>query len=772
MKHFCILFFLAIFSLNTQAQEYPVSTGSIVDCGGFLVDNGFSASDYGPNENSTTTICPDGTDDPIVNLYFASFNLGEGDQLSIYDGVDTNAPLIGTFTGIQIQSQDITSTNLAGCLTVNFTSNGDASVGSFGAEISCGLPCARPLPVVTTNQQDSNPVRLCVGEELVFDASTSQFAEGTSLATLEWDFNDGTTDNASWPTVAHSFTEPGAYVVQLHLTDDDECTSAVLPDVLIYVATFPEMTAVADDYLVCLGQEVNLTGLAIPVNWSALPDANFGGALYIPDDQSQCFSDELIFGGFAPGASIETVDDLEYLFINFEHTFMGDLTISFICPNGQTLLVHNQGGGGTHLGFSNEMDDPNLPGEGWDYYWAPDATNGTWSAEAAAGTTIDNGGGIQSLVAGTYSSDQPFSNLIGCPLNGAWAVEVCDLWGADDGFIFDWSVQFAADLYPDIISFTPSIGAGCDSTFWSGQFIIDNGGNCDDVTLLPTQEGTFLYTYTALDNHGCSYTEEISISAFPGPVPTAGPDGPFCGDPVQLSGSVTNPVNGITYIYTWTPSANLSGANTQNPTASNLSETTTFVFSVQPSNDPQCLVSDDVTLFIPATPPSLPIDSLEWCAGGDYLIELPFEGTDYDYTWYFSPSDDIQGEQIQTSDLGHQATNTGHYTLTYVEPVCGFAGASTYYVELLLCNITIPNVFSPNGDGTNDQLVILGLENFPKSTIKVYSRWGGLVYEDDNYTNNWSPRDLAEGTYFFVLGVNKRDGAFDYYESHLTLVRD
>ena len=40
--------------------------------------------------------------------------------------------------------------------------------------------------------------------------------------------------------------------------------------------------------------------------------------------------------------------DIMNIFMNFEHSYMGDITITFICPNGQSILVHQQGGAGTY----------------------------------------------------------------------------------------------------------------------------------------------------------------------------------------------------------------------------------------------------------------------------------------------------------------------------------------------------------------------------------------------------------------------------------------
>ena len=56
---------------------------------------------------------------------------------------------------------------------------------------------------------------------------------------------------------------------------------------------------------------------------------------------------------------------------------MGDLVISIVCPNGQSMTVHQQGGGNTFLGEPIDNDADGSLGVGFDYYWAPDASTGT-----------------------------------------------------------------------------------------------------------------------------------------------------------------------------------------------------------------------------------------------------------------------------------------------------------------------------------------------------------------------------------------------------------
>ena len=159
----------------------------------------------------------------------------------------------------------------------------------------------------------------------------------------------------------------------------------------------------------------------------------------IPDVLGECFAYDFELNQFPPGQFIqEASTEIENLFINMEHSFMGDLVITFICPNGQSIMVHSQGGYETFLGVPVDNDaDPNTPGIGFDYSWDPSATNGTWE---------DNAGGT--LPAGSYESVNPFANLDGCPLNGVWQIEICDFLGSDNGFVFDFGINFINDFGP------------------------------------------------------------------------------------------------------------------------------------------------------------------------------------------------------------------------------------------------------------------------------------------------------------------------------------
>ncbi len=72
-----------------------------------------------------------------------------------------------------------------------------------------------------------------------------------------------------------------------------------------------------------------------------------------------------------------------------------------------------------------------------------------------------------------------------------------------------------------------------------------------------------------------------------------------------------------------------------------------------------------------------------------------------------------------------------------------------YFDEPLQEEIIIPNVITPNGDGSNDVFVI---ENLPEhSSLTIYSSNGTQVFHSDSYENNWPPSGVAAGRYYYTL---------------------
>jgi len=92
-----------------------------------------------------------------------------------------------------------------------------------------------------------------------------------------------------------------------------------------------------------------------------------------------------------------------------------------------------------------------------------------------------------------------------------------------------------------------------------------------------------------------------------------------------------------------------------------------------------------------------------------------------------------------------------------------------YSIEVISedCEIIIPTGFSPNGDNINDLWIIQGAENIEYINVKIFNRQGQIVFEDNNYQNNWDGTDLSFGAYFYVVEFSTGQS----FTGHITLKR-
>ncbi|TLX76222.1 tandem-95 repeat protein [Labilibacter sediminis] len=77
--------------------------------------------------------------------------------------------------------------------------------------------------------------------------------------------------------------------------------------------------------------------------------------------------------------------------------------------------------------------------------------------------------------------------------------------------------------------------------------------------------------------------------------------------------------------------------------------------------------------------------------------------------------------------------------------------------------LEVYEVFSPNGDGTNDYFVLPWLTQYDRVSIEIFNRWGNVVYQSDKYNNDWNGQSnkgirigdqLPVGTYFYIIKVH------------------
>jgi gliding motility-associated-like protein len=146
----------------------------------------------------------------------------------------------------------------------------------------------------------------------------------------------------------------------------------------------------------------------------------------------------------------------------------------------------------------------------------------------------------------------------------------------------------------------------------------------------------------------------------------------------------------------------------------------------------------------------------------------------------FSAQDTITTEEPVEIDAGanyasyhwNTGESTQQITATYdgwygviIESQQGCIGGDSVYVlffepplppEPINENIYIPNAFSPNGDGLNDEFKVIGhSENISSFHMYIYDRWGALVFESRDIFEGWDgkyKKKLAPvGTYVYKI---------------------
>jgi len=120
----------------------------------------------------------------------------------------------------------------------------------------------------------------------------------------------------------------------------------------------------------------------------------------------------------------------------------------------------------------------------------------------------------------------------------------------------------------------------------------------------------------------------------------------------------------------------------------------------------------------------------------------------------------------QISTTATIASPVGTYPITV-----GGAAAVNYSLSYLqgiltvtptLTSASIPNTFTPNGDGINDVWNIKYLEYFPKCTVNIYNRYGEKIYSSIGYAIPWDGKYkgsvLPTGAYYYIIDLKNGDG--------------
>jgi gliding motility-associated-like protein len=178
---------------------------------------------------------------------------------------------------------------------------------------------------------------------------------------------------------------------------------------------------------------------------------------------------------------------------------------------------------------------------------------------------------------------------------------------------------------------------------------------------------------------------------------------------------------------------------------------TTYLILIGTAHDPS---STPCNLSVFLSGPAVSIDA---CCTTNIApgqnVELTVSGANEDlgYTWF--------PDYGLSSAAGTSVVASPAVTTTY--SVSGFFGGCQYTdaVTITVGNpLGLPTSFTPNDDGYNDTWDVDGLLEYNLADIRIFDRWGQVVYRSVGYSQPWDGRnggkEVPVGTYYYAIDLN------------------
>ncbi len=307
-------------------------------------------------------------------------------------------------------------------------------------------------------------------------------------------------------------------------------------------------------------------------------------------------------------------------------------------------------------------------------------------------------------------------------------------------------------------------GLGGSNISWSPSSSLDDAASADPIA---TPNATTTY-YVTLSESGCFGSDSITIQVIETPkveFATSFNDG--CA-PVEVNFTSLT-ADGI--LLTW-DFGDGSPRENGSPITHTFSEPGSYPVMLYGTNTGGCADSSDITMTVVVHDTVV----AGFHSDPNYPVELTIPGSAVNFI------DDTQGSSAWMWDFG-----TG-FQSPEQNPTYTFSAPGTYFVTLTVRNewgcvgtvshgpyivkvpdLFIPNVFSPNADGINDEFVIQYTGDQP-FTCAVFDRWGVKQWSTTNKTGGWNGENergpVPDGVFFYTLRIGDRE-----FNGNITLVR-
>lgn len=663
-----------------------------------------------------------------INSWHVTFGDGK-------DSIFTSLPITHTYTDTSNYDILIDVKDVKGCvdtLRIPSTARITSTTAAFYAPDTVFCPGA-PAPFI--------------------DTST-----GRGL-TYSWDFGDGSPASTDAdPKHTYPTTNDVYYTVSLKVTDGAGCTNIATFNNYMHIVT-PVASFDMDDS----------TGICIPMRVSFIPTGKYYDSLYWD------------FGDGTPTSNLDTTDHFYNSFGTApDYKIAASLTMQGAggCQDrtSRNVYVYDPRNR-THMSFS-----PNLKCDSITSFFTLDPPPYTSFWLYFGDGVIDSSGSLTAEHTyrglGSYVPQIALSDGNGC------------LYPFNSGSI---TVQGAVPVY------SKDKNAFCDngSVFFHGVIVTNDGqssltwdfGDGTTLTGMPTgtpsdpflsqqhaytNPGINLATLSIVTNSGCkeSYTDTIHVWQTPHPAITT--EGALCAGLIQFHGNTTVP-NVDSVSYAWTFDQGEGAATSKDPSIllAPGSVTATLKTSVQFG----CNDNTAQTILVHPLPEIKGPKEITTPVG--IPVTMPFAYSPNVDTWSWSPS-----TYLDCTDCPNPVS-TPTFNTTYlvsVKDVNNCVSQDTITVKTLCGgdNYFVPNTFSPNNDGVNDVFYPRGKGLHDIQSMRIFNRWGQLIFERKNFPANSAPmgwdgtingRPAPSDAYVYIIEVICINAQVIALKGDVTLIR-
>jgi gliding motility-associated-like protein len=617
-----------------------------------------------------------------------------------------------------------------------------------------------------------------------------------SLTSWHWNFGDGTTQTFTAPPFQHTYAAAGIFSVQLIVTDALGCKDSITQNNII-VTTDPLPDFVSADTLTCPGAIVTFTNSSLPANMIWLWSFGDGGSSTLAAPVHSYTNPGDYTVTLQVTDSIGCVDSLvRTAYIHVENP-VADFTVSDSISSCLPFEVQFTN---TSPYFTSLLWDFG-PGEGVStlanpvhYY----SVGGTYPVKL---TVTSPGGCVDSVTKNIYVYDTTGSTLRYLPLGGCKPLNVTlnsftqgpmasYLWDFGDGNIQTTNSPNANHTYTSWGNFLPRLimqdPAGCiiplpgpDTIFVTGanaKFGYSDSVFCDFGTVNFSDSTTFndpvtsyqwsfgdgatsnqqnpSHTYTtpglytvqlALQTQlGCrdTATKPLVIKVVQRPLIDIAGDSVVCvGKSLLHSGIFIQPDTSIVS-WQWNFPNGVSSI-LQNPPQQTYNTVGNFVITTIATNSTGCKDTTRQNIYVNPLPTVTLPAQITVQAG--FPITIPATYSPNTISWQWSPSAGLSCTTCPAPDAGPKFDTRYLVYFTDING-CVNTGAVLLTVICKNSNLFIPNTFSPNGDGSNDIFYPRGKGLERVKTLRIFNRWGEVVFERYNFPVN-DPLSGWDGKY-------------------------